>query len=439
VRVGHCSEKLMTGVTAILPLGNPLAVEPTQQNPYGQADDDNPGIDSNVLAAWFTLNGDGEMTGTTCIEESGFLEGPIMLTNTVAVGTVRNAVIKYAWMQQQQPDPDDFTLLLPVVAETYDGWLSEILEDAAQVTEQMVNTAIQSATSYSAEHPAPQGNVGSGKSMTCYSWKGGIGSSSRAQITLYDSKTGKPLPHQKNGGYTVGVLVQANQGTYWDLVIRGVPVGTKMTPPCPPDAPPPTGGPNPTPTPGPKTPCPDETGSATKTSGKRGKNSIIVVIATDAPLLPSQLKRLARRASLGIGRTGTITNDDSGEIFIAFSTNNTDVWTDKKGNQLIADVSVVPNESMDPLFEAIVNATEEAIINALLGATTLTGRHNRTAWSILDPNLVNQDPPVPSLESVVKEYNRLKQGPRTAADTPRTRPRTRPKPRGQSRARKTAK
>jgi D-aminopeptidase len=375
VWVGHCApDGLMTGVTAILPRGNHLKQKPATNTDYGVAGDDKLGIDTSVFAAWFTLNGNGEMTGTTCIEELGYLEGPIVLTNTVAVGTVRNAVLNIAYQQQQQPDPDKFTLMLPVVAETYDGWLNEILDTSKQVTPQMVLCAINSAKQYASKDTVDEGNVGGGKSMTCYSWKGGIGTASRAQITLFNPDTGDKLPDP----YTVGVLVQANQGTYWDLVVRGVPVGTKMTPPDSPDSPPPiTNGPNPQPAGAPSSK------SRTASDRRGGKNSIIVVIATDAPLMPSQLKRLARRASLGVGRTGTITNDDSGEIFIAFSTANTKAVSDDSVNKLCA----VPNECMDQLFEATVNATEEAIINALVAAKTLEGRKQRTAWGIMDEGL----------------------------------------------------
>jgi D-aminopeptidase len=399
----------MTGVTAILPRGN--KTRRARGYPYGRAHGRNPGIDTVVPAAWFTLNGDGEMTGTHCIEEFGILEGPIMLTNTLAVGTVRNAVIHYAYAQQQPIDPDDFGLNLPVVAETDDEWLNDILNDALQVTEKIAISAIKNATATANETPAtpPEGNFGGGTSNTCYSWKGGIGTSSRSAIALYywDEKNNQwsTLPSQGNP-YTVGVLVQANQGTYWDLVIRGAPVGTWMTPPCSPDPPPPAGGPNPPPAPGPATPCPGETSSRATRKRKRRKNSIIVVIATDAPLLPSQLKRLARRAALGVGRTGTITNNDSGEIFIAFSTANLDVSQDKD----LVSYSSVPDDCMDPLFEATVNATEEAILNALVAADTVTGRRNRTAWWIMDPNLQLQHPElkIPTLMSVMQYYRRAK-------------------------------
>lgn len=400
VMVGHAQQMkgdVNTGVTVILTQPNDTTTN--TDYPNGLADPDHPGIDSFVMAAWFTLNGCGEMTGTTWIEESGYLEGPILLTNTVSVGSVRTAVINYSKSQQKLPiDPDQFGLYLPVVAETYDGWLNDIL--GFEVDECMVTDAIKDARTYSDSKHVEEGNYGGGTGMTCYSWKGGIGTASRAHIQVYSGSPSPPpfIPIGPKDGYTVGVLVQANQGTYWDLVIRGVPVGTEMTPPPPaPDDPPPAGGPGPIPY-----------AQRVVHHQRPRKSSIIVVIATDAPLLPHQLKRLAKRASLGIARTGTITNGDSGEIFIAFSTANTDVGVDDNGNEEIAKVDMLPIDSMDPLFEATVGATEEAIINAMLGANTLIGRAGHTAWGITDLNLPGQPVANPTLVDVMKKYNRFK-------------------------------
>jgi len=360
VCVGHrhtqASRDVNTGVTAILPRGND-----------GGSGVGN-GIDTFVLAGWFSLNGNGEMTGTTWIDESGILEGPVMLTNTASVGTVRDSVIRYSLRQQAEDvDPDDFGLYLPVVAETYDGWLNDVL--GFHVTEAMVADAIDAATDNNAE----EGNVGGGTGMTCYDWKGGIGTSSRIAVVCGSGNTTATI-----GTFTVGVLVQANQGRYWDLVIRGVPVGTRMTPPQSPDQPP---------------RCP---GSRVR------KSSIIVVIATDAPLLSHQLKRLARRAAHGVARTGTITNDDSGELFVAFSTANPQAFEDDR----LVGVRMIPNESIDTLFEAVVEATEEAIINALVAAETLEGRAGHKAWAITDPRLQDLPDPNPTLVEVLKEFNR---------------------------------
>jgi len=399
VKVGHCntqgSNQLNTGVTAILPLGNLTVNEfPNPTFPNGRADDDNPGIDTLVMAAWATQNGCGEMTGTTWIEESDFLEGPIMLTNTASVGAVRDGVIAYAKSQWANPDRYTFGPYLPVIAETYDGYLNDILN--VQITQDMVFAAINDAKTYTDPKLVEEGNYGGGTGMTCYSWKGGIGTSSRQNIKIYRQK-GNQNVQIGTDQYTVGVLVQANQGTYWDLMIRGVPVGIKMTPPDGPDPPPPSGGPGPIPH------------SLSRRRGARHakKSSIIVVIATDAPLLPHQLKRMARRAALGIGRTGTITNEDSGEIFIAFSTANLydSVWFDQSGNEQIGQLQAIPNDSMDELFEAVVGATEEAIINALVTADTLeTVIANETdrAWRITDPQITN-----PTLLEVMAEFNRL--------------------------------
>jgi D-aminopeptidase len=362
VRVGHCTHldgagplqigkgPRNTGVTAILPRGN-------------DESNDGDGIDTTVMAGWFSLNGNGEMTGTHLIEESGFLEGPIMITNTVSVGTVRDGVINYRINQLGGPgaqiDPDEF-LYLPLVAETSDEWLNDIL--GFHVTQADVQQAIDGA------NPIPnqrvqifteEGNVGGGAGMTCYDWKGGIGTSSRIV------EIGKL-------SYTVGVLVQANQGEYPDLVIRGVPVGTEMVPPSHPE----------------------------DSTRRRLKSSIIVVIATDAPMLPTQLKRLARRAAHGVARTGTYTNNDSGELFVAFSTVDADDYVSKEG---LVSLSTVQNyDLMDPFFKATADATEQAIINALVAATSLVGRDNHKAWGITDPKL-----PGKTLLQVMKDFNRL--------------------------------
>jgi D-aminopeptidase len=362
VWVGHTTlnnpPNVFSGLTAILPGGNTI-------------ENDGPGIDTLVFAAWSSLNGNGEMTGTTFIEESGLLEGPIMLTNTVSVGVVRNQVISYSRRQLgKDVDPDDFGLYLPVVAETYDGCLNDILgpfpapgtyPNPGVVAPEHVDNAIDTASANNLD----QGNVGGGMGMTCYDWKGGIGTSSRVAIPYTNAST-----------HTVGVLVQANQGVYPDLVIRGVPVGKEMVPP-----------------------------DSCDQVRKRRKSSIIVVIATDAPLLPHQLKRLARRAALGVGRTGTYTNNESGEIFIAFSTGNQEALQAEK----VVHVNMLPNDDlMDPLFKATVDATEEAIINALIAAETVYGRtdkdgHQRIAWAITDPNLPSA---TPRLADVMKKYNR---------------------------------
>ncbi|MEO8431523.1 MAG: P1 family peptidase [Acidobacteriota bacterium] len=282
-----------TGVTAIFPRG----------------------IESHVrvFGGWFSLNGNGEMTGTTWLEESGLLAGPVMITNTHSVGVVRDAVI--AWqVRHGRLETDDWSL--PVVAETWDGWLNDL--NGFHVHPDDVFHAMDAARGGRID----EGNVGGGTGMICYEFKGGTGTSSRRLAA-------------KDGGYTIGVLVQCNCGRRAQLTIAGAPVGREI----------------------PEHPAYGDTGS------------IIIAVATDAPLLPHQLKRLARRASLGLARTGSISGDGSGDIFVAFSTANPDVQK-LKG---VADLKMLPNDQMNPLFEATVQATEEAIVNALVAAETMTG------------------------------------------------------------------
>ena len=308
-----------TGVTAVLPRGK----ESTDA----------------VFAAWFTLNGNGEMTGTTWVEDSGFLEGPVMITNTHSVGVVRDAVI--AWkVKHGQPDMEGYWWSLPVVAETWDGYLNDI--NGFHVKPEDAFHALDSAHN----GPVEEGNVGGGTGMICNEFKGGIGTSSR----VLDAK---------HGGYTVGVLVQCNYGRRDQLRIAGVPAGKEI----------------------PGHVYDDDTGS------------IIVVVATDAPLIPTQLKRIARRVSLGLGRNGSYSGDGSGDIFIAFSTANPSAGGSKGPYQ----ITMLPNEQLDPLFLATVQATEEAVINAMVAAETMTGVDNHTVPAL----------PHDRLREVLKKYNRL--------------------------------
>ncbi len=296
LRVGQ--GPVRTGVTAIMPRGRAAMNDP-------------------VFAGYFSLNGNGEMTGTAWLEESGFLEGPIILTNTHSVGVARDAVI--AWrIAHGGPDAQGFAWSLPIVAETWDGWLNDV--DGFHVTPQHVANAIESAHG----GPIEEGSVGGGTGMICYEFKGGMGTSSR-------------VVKVKGRDYSVGVMVQANCGRRAQLTIRGLNVGKEI----------------------PGSVYPKETGS------------IIIVVATDAPLLPHQLKRLARRASLGLARTGSVSGNGSGDLFLALSTANANAADSSAATR---SVDAFSNDFMDPLFEATVQATEEAIVNALVDNHDMTGR-----------------------------------------------------------------
>jgi len=322
---------IRTGVTAVLPRA-PAAM-----------------MDHFAFAGWYAQNGSGEMTGTAWVEESGFLEGPVMITNTHSVGVVHDAVI--AWRVAHGPaDATDFWWSTPVVSETWDGWLNDI--NGFHVRPEHVFHAIESAHSGAIE----EGNVGSGTGMICYGFKGGIGTSSRK---LAD----------KDGGYIVGVLVQCNYSgsSRRNLRIAGIPVGREI--------------------PGrePYTGLPSELAEG---------GSIIAVVATDAPLLPHQLKRIARRVTLGLGRTGGIGGNDSGDLFIAFSTANPAASEIDHGP---VTLNMVPNDSLDPLFAATVQATEESIVNAMVAATDMTGVDGHHVRAL----------PHDELRAVLAKYNRL--------------------------------
>jgi L-aminopeptidase/D-esterase-like protein len=340
VRVGHTTlisgdGKLVvgkgpvrTGVTAILPRG----LNSIQQF---------------VFAGWYTQNGNGEMTGTTWVDEGGFLEGPVMLTNSHSVGVVRDAVI--AWRVAHGPaDATGSWWSLPVVAETWDEWLNDI--NGFHVKPEHVFHALDSAHA----GPVDEGSVGGGTGMICNGFKGGIGTSSRKVS-------------EQQGGFTLGVLVQCNiSSTGANLRIAGVPVGREI---------------------------PGDNPYGAQASDLSERGSIIVVVATDAPLLPHQLKRLARHVSLGLGRLGIIAANDSGDIFIAFSTANpgaADV-------DHIVNLKMVPNDRLDPLFQATVQATEEAVVNAMVAARDMTGVDGHHIRAL----------PHDRLRAVLAKYNRL--------------------------------
>ena len=308
-----------TGVTAILPRGQE-------------------GLLKNYacFAAWHSLNGNGEMTGTTWIEESGLLEGPVMITNTHSVGIVRDSVIKW-YIKNNYNANKEFFWLLPVVAETYDGMLNDI--NGFHVKESNVYEALDTAKSGIPE----EGNVGGGTGMVCHEFKGGTGTSSRVV-----SVAGKR--------YTIGALVQANYGRRQDFTLNGIPAGHEYTDSLP------------------------EFRSVSTPSMKDG--SIIVVLATDAPLLPHQLKRLAKRIPIGIGRLGGFGSHTSGDIFLAFSTcGNIIIDEDDPQKETIRKVESLTNELINGLLMGTIEVTEEAILNALVAAKTMEGINRNRVYS----------------------------------------------------------
>ncbi|MDQ8153122.1 MAG: P1 family peptidase [Gemmatimonadota bacterium] len=313
----------------------PVRTGVTIVHPRGRASAD------PVFGAWFTLNGNGEMTGTTWLQEGGYLEGPIGITNTHSVGVVRDAILQW---QVGRPGMQPWGL--PMVAETYDGGLNDI--NGFHVTPEHAVAALNGARGGTV--PA-EGAVGGGTGMVCEGFKGGIGTASRT------------LPAAQ-GGYTVGVLVQCNFGSMRDMRVAGVPVGAELSDlaPCIAGEVPPGS---------PRRAC----GAARPSGASEDETelgSIIVVVATDAPLLPHQLKRIATRVSLGVGRTGGTGGNGSGDIFVAFSTANARAAVPRD----TARVTMLSNEAISPLFAATIQATEEAILNAMLAADTMTGANN---------------------------------------------------------------
>ncbi len=327
VRVGHATivrgegrlevgiGPVRTGVTLVVPPGE--------------------GWPRPAFAGCHRLNGNGELTGLEWIREAGLLTSPIALTNTHSVGTVRDALIAMERRVRGSAAP---LWSLPVVGETWDGVLNDI--DGFHVTAAHVDEAWASAASGSG--PVAEGNVGGGTGMICHAFKGGIGTASRV------------LPGP-DGGYTVGVLVQANYGRRSRLTVAGVPVGERI-------------GPEEVPLPGTSTP--------------EGAGSIIVVVATDAPLLPHQCARLAQRPGLGIGRAGGAGEPSSGDLLIAFATGNASVDVAAPGDSPAYGVSALRDDRLGPLFWAAIEATEEAIVNALVAAETMTGRDGITAHAL---------------------------------------------------------
>jgi L-aminopeptidase/D-esterase-like protein len=356
VEVGHTT--LISGSGKLVVGQGPVRTGVTIVHPRGRANND------PVFAAWFTLNGNGEMTGTTWIQESGLLEGPVAITNTHSVGVVRDAIIRWEVSRQHVLQP----WWLPVVAETYDGALNDI--NGFHVKPEHVHAALDGA----AGGLPKEGAVGGGTGMVCHGFKGGIGTASRK------------LPDAQ-GGYTVGVLVQCNYGARRDLRIAGVPVGEDI-----PDLVGCIANDDPLPPNGTHPRCGAVGGAAPE--GNADQGSIIVVVATDAPLLPHQLKRIATRVSLGIGRQGGFGGNSSGDIFVAFSTANRRAWFN---DQPVTDLKMLPNDRITPLFQATAQATEAAITNALLAAETTTGANDLRIYAL----------PVDRMLGVMKKHGRL--------------------------------
>jgi L-aminopeptidase/D-esterase-like protein len=353
VEVGQTT--LISGSGRLVVGEGPVRTGVTIIHPRGKNDPD------PVFGAWFTLNGNGEMTGTTWLQESGLLEGPVAITNTHSVGVVRDAIL--AW-QVKRPGLQPWGL--PVVAETYDGGLNDI--NGFHVKPEHVLSALEGART----GPVQEGAVGGGTGMVCHGFKGGIGTASRkldAQV----------------GGYTVGVLVQCNYGQQRELRIAGVPVGEEITD---------------------LTACMATADATIRPRVRRcdakpargaigtdeGAGSIIIVISTDAPLLPHQLKRVATRAALAVGRMGGKGENSSGDIFIAFSTANAHAAADSG----IRKLDMLPNTRINPIFVATVQATEEAIVNALLAGTTMTGADDFRVFAL----------PVDRVRGIMAKYGR---------------------------------
>ncbi len=341
VRVGHTT--IIEGEGPLVVGKGPIRTGVTVVLPH----EGNAGADP-VFAGYHVLNGNGEMTGLVWVREGGALTSPVAITNTHSVGVVRDALIAYDIAHGRGGLAHSWSL--PVVAETWDGFLSDI--NGLHVRPEHVFAALDGA----AGGPVAEGCVGGGTGMICHGFKGGIGTASRVLA-------------EQAGGWTVGVLVQANHGQRALLRVDGVPVGQEI-------------GPSEVPTPW--MPPPTATGS------------IIVIVATDAPLLPHQCNRLAQRATIGVGRVGGLGENSSGDIFLAFSTANRRLQGQPGADKTVA-LRALANDALTPLFEAVADATEEAILNAMCVATTTTGIEGRTAYEI----------PLDRLQEVMRQYRRI--------------------------------
>jgi len=344
VEVGHVT--LIAGSGPLVPGDGPVRTGVTAVLPRGLAGGATP-----AFAAWYSQNGNGELTGTTWIDESGLLYGPVMITNTHSVGVVRDAVVEWSVAHYDLGVDDGWSL--PVVGETWDGWLNDI--NGFHVRKEHAFAALEAA----AGGPVAESNVGGGTGMICYQFKGGIGTSSRRV-------------RDEGGDFTVGALVQANFGGRGQLVVAGVPVGREI---------------------------PDHPAYVSLGGEARDLDlgSIIAIVATDAPLLPHQLERIARRITMGVARTGSVASHSSGDIFLAFSTANPEAGSPTGMPRL----TMLPNERITPFFQATVEAVEEAILNALVAAEDMVGADGRLVIAL----------PHDRLRAVLAKYNRLA-GPR---------------------------
>ena len=358
VEVGHST--IISGSGPLIVGKGPVRTGVTVVHPRGRDNAD------PVFASWFTLNGNGEMTGTTWVQESGFLEGPVAITNTHSVGVVRDAIIRWEVSRKNVLQP----WWLPVVAETYDGGLNDI--NGFHVKPEHAIEALDGARGGAVK----EGVVGGGTGMVCLGFKGGIGTASRVLTS-------------EEGGYTVGVLVQCNFGSRRDLRIGGVPVGEEITDLAPCIA---NNAPIPTDSRA-RRKCDAAPGDDDAASAETEQGSIIVVVATDAPLMPHQLKRLVTRVSLGIGRQGGFGGNGSGDIFIAFSTANPKIWS----SDSVATLRMLGNDRISSLFKATAQATEAAITNALLAAETTTGANDLRIHAM----------PVDRMLAAMRKYGRM--------------------------------
>ena len=337
VELGYCT--LIRGEGALVPGEGPVRTGVTAILPRGRAR----GSDG-VYAGYFSFNGNGEMTGAAWIEESGRCDGPITITNTHSVGVARDATVRWIFGRFGDGFATGNGFALPVAAETFDGFLNDI--NGFHVKEAHVVEAIEAARSGAIE----EGSVGGGTGMRCYEFKGGSGTSSR-------------VIEVAGQGYTVGAFVQSNHGRRHLCTIAGVPIGEYL----------PAGA-----------------------SGREIGGSIIGIVATDAPLLPHQLRRVARRCAAGIARSGAIASNGSGDLFLAFSTANAAAFHE---TERLTTAQLLPEFMLDPIFEATVQAIDEAVVNSIVGTATMIGRDGNRVEGL----------PVERVQQLLRRHGRLRE------------------------------